>query len=263
MPRHGSSHQTWVEHYDWFYENELERDVADLDVAFRVTGKQPELWDAVSGTRRDLCEFRTENDRTVIRLVLAPSGSSFIVFRRPVSEPNGGKNIPESQKVMDIEGPWTVAFDPKWGGPEEAIFPTLEDWIERPEPGIKYYSGRATYRKKFYLPEALNESGARLFLELGRLRCLAEVRLNGSDLGVIWCAPWRLEITGLVKETGNELEVDIVNLWPNRLIGDLDKPEDERLSWTSLNDTIRAFEPGAKLLPSGLYGPVSIISQKA
>ena len=117
---HGVSLEIWERRYGSLAVNELEKDTARLDVAFRTAGRQPELWDAVSGTQRDLPEFRVENGRTIVPLSLPPSGSCFVVFRRALSDQPkspGGKNFPDLKKVLRIEGPWTVAFDPKWGGP--------------------------------------------------------------------------------------------------------------------------------------------------
>jgi hypothetical protein len=260
---HGSSLEIWERRYDSYAVNELEKDTARFDVAFRMTGKQPELWDAVWGTQCDLPEFRIENGRTIVPFSLPPSGSCFIVFRRALSAQTkspGIKNFPELKPAVEINGPWTVAFDPKWGGPAKATFDTLEDWTKRTEPGIKYYSGRATYTKTFDAGDDLRTSGTRVFLDLGTLRSLAEVRLNGKDLGVLWCPPWRVEITGLLKPNGNELQIDIVNMWANRVIGDLDLPPEKRFTWTSLGDTISAFKPGSTpLVPSGLCGPVKVL----
>jgi hypothetical protein len=258
---HGVSLEIWERRYDSFAINELEKDTVTLDASFRVTGKQPELWDAVSGALRDLPEFRVENGRTIIPLALPPSGSSFIVFRRDVQAPpasGGEKNFHELKLAAEIAGPWLVTFDPKWGGPEQVTFDKLEDWTQRAEPGIKYYSGRATYKKTFDTDESVRAKDKRTYLELGSLRCIAEVRLNGTDLGVLWCPPWRLDVTGMLKPTGNDLEIDIVNVWANRIIGDEDVPKEKRVTWTSLNDTISALKSGQKLVPSGLYGPVTI-----
>ena len=95
-------------------------------------------------------------------------------------------------------------------------------------------------------------------MDLGKLRCLAEVRLNDQDLGVLWCPPWRVDVTDTLKPTGNVLEIDVVNVWANRIVGDLSLPEEERLTWTSLTDTISALKPDQSLVPSGLYGPVAL-----
>lgn len=261
---HGSSQEIWDMRYNSFEDNLLEKDAAQIEVAFRVNGKQTELWDAVTGKRRELPEFRIENGRTIVPLSLAASGSCFIVFRRAISgQPKSAvdKNFPEVKKVAEIDGPWTVSFDPKWGGPAQASFDKLEDWTERAEPGIKFYSGRATYRKTFDVNEKI-PAGKRVYLDLGALRSLAEVRLNGKDLGVLWCPPWRLEVTGLLKPTGNKLEIDIINVWANRVIGDASLPKEKQVTWTSLSDTRWALKPEHKLIPSGLYGPVKLYAEE-
>ena len=256
---HGLTYHIWEKHYDSLESIEPNKDTVKLNISFRVDGKQPELWDAVTGTRRDLSEFCIENNRTVVPLTLPPLGSCFVVFRRPFADQAnspGRKNYPDLKKAMEIEGPWTVAFDPKCGGPEQITFDRLEDWIKRPEPGIKFYSGRATYKKTFNTDEAIRNPGKRVYLDLGTLHSLAEIRLNGKDLGVIWCAPWRVDVTGLLKPKENKLEIDIVNVWANRLIGDTALLKEKRLSWSSSSDSIKPAKPDHKLAPSGLRGPV-------
>jgi hypothetical protein len=146
-------------------------------------------------------------------------------------------------------------FDPKWGGPGTVEFPTLVDWTTRPEDGIRHYSGIATYRKTFDLPQsAIRNLQPAFLLDLGVVKNLARVRLNGRDLGIVWCAPWRVDITGAVKSGGNELEIAVANLWPNRLIGDQSLPPEKRLTWTTWNP----FKKDSPLLESGLLGPVTI-----
>jgi hypothetical protein len=262
---HGSSYEIWERRYDSYHGNELEKDTARVEVAFRVTGRQPELWNPVTGTRRDLLEFCFENGRTIVPLSLPPSGSCFVVFRRTTSgrgKRSGGGNISVLEKAALIGGPWTVAFDPTWGGPASVTFETLDDWIARPEPGIRYYSGRATYRATFAAAAELRAPGMRVHLDLGSVRSLAEVRLNGNDLGVIRCPPWRVEVTGMLEPTRNVLEIDVVNLWANRIIGDMDLPLEKRLSWTSMTETISALKAGSRLVPSGLRGPVTLCLEK-
>jgi len=131
-------------------------------------------------------------------------------------------------------------------------FDRLEDWTERPEEGIKYYSGTATYRKKFDKPRGT--TGKRLYLNLGKVNYIAEVRLNGKNLGVVWCAPWRVEVTEGMRARDNELEIDVANLWPNRLIGDAGLPPEKRLTKTN----VRTYKAGSPLLPSGLLGPLKL-----
>ena len=129
------------------------------------------------------------------------------------------------------------------------------DWTKRPEDGIKFYSGTAVYRKTFDAPEV--PRGQRLYLDLGVVKNLARVRLNGRDLGVVWCAPWRVEITGAVKAKDNQLEIAVANLWPNRLIGDQSLPAAQRLTSTTWNP----FAKDSPLLESGLLGPVTLVAE--
>jgi hypothetical protein len=149
-----------------------------------------------------------------------------------------------------------VSFAPAWGGPAKVTFETLQDWTKRPEKDIRYYSGTATYRKTFDLPPgALRRRPSVIFLDLGSVRNLARVRLNGKDLGVVWTAPWRLDITEAARAAANELAIEVVNLWPNRLIGDAKLPPDQRRTKTN----VRKFDqPGLPLLESGLLGPVTL-----
>ena len=117
---------------------------------FAVDGMQPELWDPVRGTMRNLTDFRQDDGETTVPLEFAPAQSWFVVFRNKAVQPKELRaNFPELKSAAEIAGPWEVRFDPKWGGPEAATFDQLDDWTKRPERGIRYYSGTATYRKTF------------------------------------------------------------------------------------------------------------------
>jgi len=242
----------------YFVSNQLSR-AEKAQCTFRVAGRQPELWDPVTGEMRDAVAFKqTRDGRTTVPLELPPRGSIFVVFRKTIPASRNGladTNSPALSAVMEITGPWTVAFDPKWGGPAKVVFDKLVDWTTRAEEGIRYYSGTATYHKTFNLPKALRQGRKRLYLDLGRLKNVACVRLNGKDLGVVWTAPWRVEITAAVKAGGNRLEIDVVNLWPNRLIGDAKLPAAKRLTKTN----VTKFSKGKHApLESGLLGPVTL-----
>jgi hypothetical protein len=224
---------------------------------FRVSGKTPEIWDAVTGEMRPASDFRQANRCTTVSLRFAPGGSLFIVFRTPTGlAQSAGRNFPELEPVAEIGGPWTVEFDPRWGGPRSVRFDELTDWTARPEEGIKYYSGRATYRKTFTLPEqqAGGQPARKTYLDLGEVKDLAEVRLNGKRLGVVWCPPWRIEITTAVRPGANDLELVVVNEWVNRLIGDARLPRSKRLTWT----TWSPYQGNSPLSKSGLLGPVRL-----
>jgi hypothetical protein len=166
------------------------------------------------------------------------------------------ENFTEPETVEKLTGPWTVSFDPRWGGPEQATFETLDDWAKRPEDGIRFYSGTAIYRISFDVSNSeISNRKSESYLDLGRVKNLARVRLNHHDLGVVWTAPWRVDITRAVKQKGNDLEIEVVNLWPNRLIGDASLPREQRRTVTNVGKFNR---PGATLLESGLLGPVSL-----
>jgi hypothetical protein len=260
---------------------------------FTVEGMQPELWDPVTGTMRELSDFRFENGKTIVPLKFAPAQSWFVVFRKKAAQPQEPRpNFSELQPVAELTGPWDVRFDPKWGGPAEVKFDKLEDWTKRPEPGIRYYSGTATYRKSFVMDESkIQNSKFNIFLDLGTVNRIARVRLNGRDLEVVWTAPWGVEIPqGPLKPTGNELKIEVTNVWANRLIGDEQEPPDcewlpghhfanqggylKRFpDWFVKKEprpskgrycfvTWNYFTRDSPLIPSGLLGPVTISTTK-
>jgi hypothetical protein len=236
---------------------------ADIRAVFRVVARQPELWDPVSGTMRDAAVNTAAGGRTAIPLELPPYGSVFVVFRAPLPAARRATDATRPlafSPVAELAGPWQVSFDPRWGGPANVTFEKLEDWTQRSDDGIRYYSGTAVYRNAFDLPppaQAVVAGGKKLFLDLGRVKELAEVRLNGQSLGVVWCPPWHVDVTGAVREKGNRLEIDVVNFWPNRLIGDAALPPERRLTTTN----VTTYKKDSPLLPSGLLGPVRLMAE--
>lgn len=228
---------------------------------FRVTGKQPEIFDPVNGSIRPANAFRQADGGTTLPIELDRFGSCFVVFRKPIANDIAGKsesNFPKLVQLQNLGGPWNVAFDPAWGGPGNVEFPKLISWTQRPEAEIKFYSGKATYHQTFDLPEGSNGKSQRLYLDLGVVKEVAEVRLNGKKLGILWCYPWRVDITQAVKPTGNKLEVDVINLWANRVIGDLAQPKEKR--FTKTHDAFRfdMLTKNTALIESGLLGPVTL-----
>jgi tetratricopeptide (TPR) repeat protein len=230
-----------------------------VECVFRVTGKVAELWDPVTGQRRVAGEYYPEEKVTRVPLSFNPCGSVFVVFREPLTSPLGVRqsNFPAFEPLREISGPWTVSFDPKWGGPTEPVqFDALVSWTQRPEPGIRYYSGTATYRAAFDLKD--EDTSRSLWLDLGNLHELAEVRLNDRPLGILWTPPFRVEISRATKPGANRLEVEVVNFWPNRIIGDASLPAEQRLTRTN----IRKLTADTPLMESGLLGPVQLLWAK-
>lgn len=227
-----------------------------VECTFRVGDGDPELWHPVTGERTTPAKIRRSGGRTTLELELDRHESVFVVFRvrasgRGTVSSLSGNGL-GATPVQTLTGPWQVSFDPEWGGPKSVEFAQLEDWTRRAEPGVKYYSGTATYRKTFAFARELQQ-GERWFLDLGTVKNIARVRLNGTELGVIWTAPWRVDITRALKPGENALEIDVANLWPNRLIGDATLPEAQRFTRTNV-----PLDPAAHLLSSGLLGPVAI-----
>lgn len=246
----------------------------NANCTFAVTGAHAQLWDPVSGRIYRLPISVTPDGRTAAQLSFDAFQSFFVIFSRAAAEPETPVFTSDSPSIrLTVKGPWTVAFNPKRGGPGEVEFSELEDWTQRPEEGIRYYSGIATYRDTFDISTKVLNSGARVFLDLGSVKDICRVRLNGHDLGVVWTAPWRVEIGALARSTGNDLEVEVANRWANRLIGD-EQPgnKDVRtLEWPSGllgGEPVKAgrytyithhyYNADSPLLPSGLLGPVTI-----
>jgi hypothetical protein len=245
----------------YFVANRLTNSVAGTTVAFRVSGKAPELWNAVTGERKFAMAYEEKNGRTLVPLDFAPCGSWFVVFREPSSAhpaiaKSNGENL---SPLAEISGAWTVHFDPKWGGPETAQFDQLVSWTERTEPSIKFYSGTAVYEKSFALPRsAIGNRQSKIFLDLGDVRELAEIKVNGQSCGIVWSPPFRADITDAVKPGENKLQVEVVNFWPNRIIGDAFLPPEQRFTKTN----IRKLTKDTPLEASGLLGPVQILEQR-
>ena len=241
----------------YFVANRATNAETTMTTAFRVTGKAPELWNPVTGESQFAAGYEEKDGRTHVPLDFAPCGSWFVVFREPASNhlTTAYDNHLNFKTVQQITGAWTVHFDPQWGGPATAQFDSLASWPTRTEPGIKFYSGTAVYEKMFTLPSPIPDAKSQiLFLDLGDVRELAEVKVNGQSCGIVWCPPWRVEVTKAVKPGVNKLEIEVVNFWPNRIIGDAGLPESQRLTRTN----IRKLTAKTPLEPAGLFGPVTL-----
>ena len=239
----------------YFISNKSAQPIATTCV-FRTAGQQPEWWSPLTGESRDLKNYAIAHGRTSIPVRLGPFESGFVLFRKPAASPiPGGANFAPYRTLKTLTSPWRVSFDPRWGGPAQITFDHLDDWSKRPEPGIRNYSGKAVYTTTFDAPSSAHAS---VSLSLGGVKNLASVRLNGHNLGALWCAPWRVSIpAGILKPRDNQLEITVANLWINRLIGDAGKPQEQRLTWTTVDN----YRPDSPLQPSGLLGPVTIQAQ--
>jgi hypothetical protein len=272
------THRTTADKDIYFVSNRTDSHVTDTCV-FRSASGAPELWNPVTGDIRLLGEYFKEDGETAIPLEFDRAQSFFIVFDKTgkLTDKKNSKNsnFPGIKEKSIIEGGWEVSFDPKWGGPQEIIFDSLTDWSLHSDEGIRYYSGIAKYHKNFDLPASIQSGkNSKIYLDLGEVKNIAKVRLNGKDLGIIWTSPWRVDITEVVIKNENNLEIEIANLWVNRLIGDEKLPYDgvENGKWPHwlLEDKSRPtdrytfvprrfYDEDSPLQSSGLLGPVEIV----
>jgi len=288
IPSIGAIHRREGDTDAWFVAN-FSNEPVDARCTFAVSGRQPELWDPVRGTKRILPQFECKDGKTTIPMRFAPSESFFVVFRKPFTSgaaTSSAPNFPEWKPAAEISGPWQVQFDPKWGGPAKPLtFDSLQDWTLHSDPGVKYFSGTAVYSQKFDVPADILDRP--LELDLGAVNHLARVTLNGKDLGIVWTAPWRVAIPpGFLKAKGNDLSIEVTNVWANRLIGDEQEPDDcvwtpgprgngrflkEFPDWFLKKQqrpskgrygftTWNYFTKDSPLVPSGLLGPVRILT---
>lgn len=240
----------------YFTSNQKNKSI-QLNPEFRVYGKSPELWDSVTGNMRDLPDYTQIGKSTLVPLKLAPYESAFVIFRKNSIVKRGHRNnhlnYPKLLQTIDIKGKWLVNFDFNMHGPSKpVVFEQLEDWTQNKEDSIKYYSGSAYYHHNFELSKIKN--GERVFLDLGNVVAIAQVKVNGIAIGGVWTAPYKIDITSALKPGKNKLEIKVVNNWINRLIGDHKLPEHSRLTWTYYNP----HDNQVKLQYSGLKGPVRL-----
>jgi hypothetical protein len=275
-------------------------------VTLRVDGRQPEIFDAVTGeVHQTLLFTATADHRTSVSLALEPYGSVFFLFRRPdaknsvtsivrdgtilysgehpdtmpspleltvesegstpvlhtsdagayeVTFANGRVRKVKAEHTSDIplSKTWTLAFPPDWGAPSQLQLNSLQSWTESTDAGVRYFSGTATYRTTVTLTASQLGEKNSIRLDLGEVHEVAAVRINGKPAGILWKAPYALRADPLLRAGENTIEVDVTNLWPNRLIGDAQSANDKHYTWTN----IRKYTKDSALLPSGLLGPV-------
>jgi len=226
-----------------------------IEARFRVTGKQPEIWRAIDGSAAPVF-YRTEGKETVIPLDAGPEDAFFVLFRKPATTPAATIAPRATTTLATLTQPWKVTFQPGRGAPAQIAMPTLQPLDQSADKGVRYFSGTATYTSRFALPKGAR-AGAPLWLDLGKIGDVAEVRVNGRPAGTTWFAPYRLDIGRLAKPGTNAIEVRIANLWVNRLIGD-QQPGATKVTFTAAP----TYRPDAPLRASGLIGPVTLSAER-
>jgi alpha-L-rhamnosidase len=241
----------------YFIDNRNDR-YENLSATFRVSGKAAELWHADTG-KAEPASYYVADGHTTVPLSLAPWETVFVVFRSPSNSSSRTLPAVVDQPLGNIDGPWKISFPPDLGAPASATFERLTDWKDNSDEGIKYFSGTASYNRSFEASASWLKSGAHIWIDLGSVKNLAEVLLNGKSLGLVWKQPYRVEITSALKPGSNSLEVKVTNGWANRIIGDRQPNVTKTYTFTSP----KFYNAKSQLWPSGLLGPVQIIETSA
>jgi hypothetical protein len=236
----------------YFVDNRKDRD-EQVDATFRVTGMEPELWHPETG-KTEAVSFRIADGRTTVPLKLEAWGTVFVVFRKPTTATL--RTLPQvtETELANVNGEWKVSFQPERGAPNSITLDKLGSWSDNSDKGVKYFSGTGTYTKTVTAPAEWFKAGAHLWIDLGEVKNLAEVTVNGKPLGVVWHKPYRVNVTGVLKPGANELTIKVTNAWVNRLIGD--QQPDEKVKYTFT--TVKPYKADSPLLASGLLGPVTV-----
>jgi hypothetical protein len=278
---------------DFYFIRNTGNEAVSRVCSFRQTGKSPQLWDPMTGEIIPISIFNQAEKHIEVPVSLPPFGSVFIVFNADqrvarYTSLSSGSGVPSFQyinngillpekgsvslgkngksltidnlaKSQTITGPWEVSFDKNWGAPEKATFPELISWTKSPVEGIRHYAGSAFYTKTFENNMTAG-SNNRICLDLGDVSKVCEVWLNGKSLGITWTKPYHYDVTGKLKAGKNELRIEVINTWANRIIGDI--TSEKKYTKTNLNVRGSRELPWTEtpLVPSGIIGPVVLQS---
>ena len=238
----------------YFVDNRSTRE-EHVDATFRVAGKAPELWRAENG-KTEPVSYKIADGRTTVPLKLEPWGTVFVVFRKPTTANERTLPAKEETDLATVEGDWKISFQPKRGAPDSITVDKLGSWTDNSDPGVKYFSGAGTYTKTIDAQADWFKKGAHLWIDLGDVKNLAEVTVNGKSLGVVWHTPYRVDASGVLKPGENEVSIKVINAWVNRLIGDQQPGVTDKITFAD----VKPYRATSKLLVSGLLGPVKVIS---
>jgi hypothetical protein len=238
----------------YFVANQQDRP-EEVEVRFRVDGKAPELWHPETGEIGPAA-YAIANGRTTVPLRLGPHDAVFVVFRQAAASPARTRPRAASTELATVRGPWTVSFPPDRGAPAKVTLGELASWNSNADEGVKYFSGTATYTRTLEAPPAWFRPGTKVLLDLGAVREVAEVSVNGQPAVLLWRPPFRADVTGALRPGTNQVEIKVTNLWANRMIGDQLLPEDKRYTFSMF----MPYKKDSPLLESGLLGPVTVWS---
>ncbi len=234
-----------------YWVNNREDKSTNIEASFRVTGKEVEIWHAETG-KIEKASYRMDGKQTKVNLELTPNDAVFVVFDKPTNTKAYTKATSTETKLIELNGKWEVSFQKDRGAPASVQMETLESLSENENPGVKYFSGTATYMQYFNVSQDILNSNNSFSIDLGDAREIAEVIVNGQSLGVVWKTPYKVDLKNTLRAGNNKIEVKVTNLWVNRLIGDQQPNVEKKITYT----TMPFYQANAPLLSSGLLGPV-------
>lgn len=240
---------------DIYWLNNRSENSTTAEISFRVTDKIPELWNPVTG-KTEKVSYTINDGRTIVPLNFNAWDAFFIVFKEKTKSVSYTKPTFAVIAELVLKNPWQVSFQKERGAPENASFEQLHSLSEDEHPGIKYFSGTATYQSTFNIKKLVK--GARYELDLGTVKNIAEVSINGKQVGTLWKSPFVFDITDILQKKENNIEIKVTNTWVNRLIGDAQPNVKNKTTFT----LVPAYRPNSALLPAGLLGPVKIRTKK-
>ncbi|HTB97380.1 MAG TPA: glycosyl hydrolase [Terracidiphilus sp.] len=240
----------------YFVDNRGDNGV-ELDATFRVAGKAAELWHPETGTSEPV-SFKIADGRTTVPLKLEGWGTVFVVFRKPTREMQHTLPAKTETELATVQGPWKVTFPADWGAPPTVTLDALSSWSDSADAGVKYFSGTGTYTNSVTVTSDWFKKGAHVWIDLGDVKNLAEVDVNGKPLGQVWHAPYRVDATAALKPGVNQLTIKVTNSWVNRMIGD-QQPGATKYTFAD----VKPYRANSKLLASGLIGPVRVVAVAA
>jgi hypothetical protein len=247
---------------DIYYVANLTDRAQRLDARFRVSGREAEIW------RPDTSEIEpaghaSAKDATVVPLELSEREAVFVVFRRAATSPFSAQPVAKTTSTLTtLDGAWELRFPASLGAPPLLQLATLEAWTANADPGVKHFSGTATYARSVRVSGEWLRPGSRILLDLGRVADVAQVTVNGKALGTLWKSPYRVDVTGALRRGENRLEIAVTNQWTNRLLGDRLEPAEKKVLGSSgVNPGGIGAGANQAAPESGLLGPVRLLSR--
>ncbi len=226
----------------------------NFELNFRVDGMLPEIWHPETGKTEET-SYHIEGERTKVSLSLQPNEAVFVVFNGKAKDQKRILPVKKELELSVINEGWGVSFQQDRGALAQTTFENLDSWTENDDPGIKYFSGTASYKKTINISINQLTDNSTIYLDLGEVKNLAEVFVNGKSCGITWKKPFKVDVTNAIKSGENTVGIQVTNLWVNRLIGDMQPDIAEKITYT----TMPFYNANSPLKPSGLLGPVRVI----